>query len=152
MSKIWNLLFYLLKEGDGIHHRSHTNIEEKEVEMLNSGENSWFRKYSCNSKWESILCSLSLEYVKTLLMTEIWIASCLENNEVVSFRPVLIPFRVRRICKILSAMIIKLNSILTSKFIFARLKNTFLVFKFHGSSHPITWPCFKEGKGLNPCQ
>lgn len=124
----------------------HTNIGEKEVEMLNTGENSWFRKYSCNSKWESILCSLSLEYVKTFLMTEIWIASCLENNEVVSFRSVLIPFRVRRICKILSAMIIKLNAILTSEFILAKLKNT-LVFKFHNSSHPITWPCCKEGRG-----
>lgn len=59
---------------------------------------------------------VSLVYVKTLLMTGIWIASWLENNEVVSFKTLLIHFRVRKICKILSTMIIKLNAILTSKF------------------------------------
>lgn len=59
-------------------------------------------------------------------MTGIWIESWLENNKVVSFKTVLIPFMVRRIYKILSAPIIKLNAILTSKFILARLKNTFI--------------------------
>lgn len=59
-------------------------------------------------------------------MTGIWTESWLENNKVVSFKTVLIPFMVRRIYKILSASIIKLNAILTSNFILARLKNTFI--------------------------
>jgi len=64
----------------------YTDIEEKEVEMLNTGKVSWFTKYSCNSTSESILCSVSLVYVKTILMTEIWIESRLEHNEVVSLK------------------------------------------------------------------
>lgn len=50
MSKRLNLLFYLFKEGDVIHHRGHTDIDEEEVEMLNTGKTPWFRKHSCNSK------------------------------------------------------------------------------------------------------
>lgn len=40
-----------------------SNIEEKEVEMLTAEKISSFRKYSCNSKWESVLCSFSLLYM-----------------------------------------------------------------------------------------
>lgn len=59
-------------------------------------------------------------------MTGNWIARQLENNEIVSFKTILIPLRERKICKILSAVIIKLNAILTSKFLLVRLNNTFL--------------------------
>lgn len=98
-----------------------TNIEDKEVEMLNAGKNSWFTKYSCNSKLELILCSIFLVYVKILLMTEIWITSWLENNEVVSF---LFLLWQERYVKIIGTMIFKLNAILTSKSILARLRTT----------------------------
>lgn len=50
MSKRLNLLFYLFKEGDVIRHRGHIDIDEEEVEMLNTGKIPWFRKHSCNSK------------------------------------------------------------------------------------------------------
>lgn len=38
------------------------------MEMLNMGKKSWFRIYSCNSKGRSILCSLSLVYIKAPLL------------------------------------------------------------------------------------